>query len=138
MSKLVRFSVSLDEMLLMRFDNHIKGKNYKNRSEALRDLIREDLVEKEWENNDRVTGTITLVYDHHKGGLVNKLTNLQHNYHNMIVSTQHIHLDHDNCLEVIIVQGEAQAIKKLTSELKTVKGVKFGDLSMATFGKELV
>ena len=138
MSRIVRFSVSLEEELLKKFDGRIREKEYKNRSEALRDLIREDLVEMEWQKNARVAGTITLVYDHHKRGLVQKLTTLQHEYLPIIISTQHIHLDHNNCLEVIIVQGRAHALDQLTSQLKAVKGVKYGNLAMATSGKELV
>lgn len=138
MSHLVRFSVSLEEELLKRFDDRIKEQKYRNRSEALRDLIREDLVEREWQKNEKVAGTITLVYVHHKRGLVHRLTALQHEFHNMIISTQHIHLDHDNCLEVIIVQGEAHSLDQLTSKLKAVKGVKYGNLAMATCGTGLV
>lgn len=138
MSSLVRFSVSLEKELLKKYDDRIREKKYKNRSEALRDLIREDLVEMEWQKNAKVAGTITLVYDHHKRGLVQKLTTLQHEYHHIIVSTQHIHLDHDNCLEVIIVQGKAHALDQLTNKLKAVKGVKYGNLAMATCGNELV
>ncbi len=138
MSRLVRFSVSLEEELLKRFDFRIKEQRYKNRSEALRDLIREDLVSREWQKNEKVAGTITLVYDHHKRGLVQRLTDLQHKYHSIILSTQHIHLDHDNCLEVIIVHGKAHVIDELASKLKADKGVKYGNLAMATSGKELV
>lgn len=138
MSSLVRFSVSLEEELLKKFDDRIREQKYKNRSEALRDLIREDLVEREWQKNEKVAGTITLVYDHHRRGLVYSLTALQHEYHNIIISTQHIHLDHDNCLEVIIVHGKARALDQLTGKLKAVKGVKYGNLSMATCGKEIV
>jgi len=138
MSNLVRFSVSLEGELLKRFDDRIKGQKYKNRSEALRDLIREYLVEREWQNNEKVAGTITLVYDHHRRGLVYSLTALQHEYHHIIISTQHIHLDHDNCLEVIIVHGRARALNQLTDKLKAVKGVKYGNLSMATCGKGIV
>jgi CopG family transcriptional regulator, nickel-responsive regulator len=138
MSHLVRFSVSLEEELLKKYDDRIREQKYKNRSEALRDLIREDLVKMEWQKNEKVAGTITLVYDHHKRGLVHKLTILQHEYHNIIISTQHIHLDHNNCLEVIIVHGRARALDQLTSKLRAVKGVKYGNLAMATCGKELV
>lgn len=138
MSDLVRFSISLEESLLQKFDIHIKDKNYKNRSEAIRDLIREKLVEREWAENEKVAGTITLVYSHHKRGLVQKLTALQHHYHHMIISTQHIHLDHDNCMEVIITHGNARSLEELTYKLKTVKGVKYGNLAMATYGKELI
>lgn len=138
MSHLVRFSISLEKELLKRFDQHIREQEYKNRSEALRDLIREDLVTKEWQKNEQVAGTITLVYDHHKRGLVQRLTSLQHTYHHIIISTQHIHLDHDNCLEVIIVRGEAHALDQFASKLNAVKGVKYGNLAMATCGKELI
>ena len=137
MTNLVRFSISLDESLLQKFDLRLKEQNYKNRSEAIRDLIRENLIEKEWAQNAEVAGTITLVYDHHQRGLVQKLTAIQHSYHHMIISTQHIHLDHDNCLEVIIVHGKAHSLKQLTDKLKTAKGVKYGNLAMATSGKEL-
>lgn len=138
MTNLVRFSISLDESLLQKFDLRLQEQNYKNRSEAIRDLIRENLIEKEWAQNAEVAGTITLVYDHHRRGLVQKLTALQHSYHHMIISTQHIHLDHDNCLEVIIVRGKARSLAQLTDNLKTVKGVKYGNLAMATSGKELI
>lgn len=138
MSELVRFSISLEEALLQKFDLHIKEQNYKNRSEAIRDLIREELVEEEWAKNEKVAGTITLVYSHHKRGLVQKLTVLQHSYHHMIISTQHIHLDYENCLEVIIVHGKANSIAQLTDKLKAVKGIKYGNLAMATLGKELI
>ncbi len=138
MSRLVRFSISLEDELLQKFDLHLKEQKYKNRSEAIRDLIREELVEEEWAKNAQVAGTITLVYSHHKRGLVQKLISYQHAYHHLIISTQHIHLDHDNCLEVIIVQGKARSLQQLTDKLKAVKGVKYGNLAMATCGKELI
>lgn len=138
MSHLVRFSVSLEEELLKSFDKRIQEQRYKNRSEALRDLIREELVAGEWQKNEKVAGTITLVYDHHKRGLVQKLTSLQHEYHSIIISTQHIHLDHDNCLEVVVVRGKAHTLDQLASKLKAVKGVKYGNLAMATCGRELI
>lgn len=138
MSNLVRFSISLEEVLLQKFDLHINEQKYKNRSEAIRDLIREKLVKKEWAENEKVAGTITLVYSHHKRGLVQKLTTLQHDYHHMIISTQHIHLDHDNCMEVIIAHGKARSLEQLSDKLKTVKGIKYGNLAMATYGKELI
>ncbi len=138
MSNLVRFSISLEEVLLQKFDLHINEQKYKNRSEAIRDLIRAKLVKKEWAENEKVAGTITLVYSHHKRGLVQKLTTLQHDYHHMIISTQHIHLDHDNCMEVIIAHGKARSLEQLSDKLKTVKGIKYGNLAMATYGKELI
>ena len=138
MSNLVRFSISLEEVLLQKFNLHINEQKYKNRSEAIRDLIRAKLVKKEWAENEKVAGTITLVYSHHKRGLVQKLTTLQHDYHHMIISTQHIHLDRDNCMEVIIAHGKARSLEQLSDKLKTVKGIKYGNLAMATYGKELI
>ncbi|MBN1354119.1 MAG: nickel-responsive transcriptional regulator NikR [Candidatus Omnitrophica bacterium] len=131
MAKLVRFGVSLEETLLKAFDGHIKSKSYKNRSEAIRDLIREDFVKKQWRENRKVAGTITLVYNHHQRELVNALTELQHRYNNLIVSSHHVHLDRHNCLESIVVKGNAYNIKELADKLKASRGVMFGDLTMA-------
>ena len=138
MSDLVRFGVSLERELLNKFDRLVQEQGYTNRSEALRDLIRESLIKKEWVEGKEVAGAITLVYDHHKRELLNLLTDIQHEYHNLVVSTQHIHLDHDNCLEIIAVKGNSGEIDKLAHKLRATKGVKHGDLTMATTGKELV
>jgi len=137
MPKLVRFGVSLEKELLENFDRLIREKEYQNRSEAIRDLIRETLVKKEWLTGKEVAGTVTLIYNHHKRELVNKLTNIQHNFHKLIISSQHIHLDHDNCLETIVVKGKPKEIKKLAYKLRSTKGVKYGTLTMATIAKEL-
>jgi len=137
MSKLIRFGVSLKEELLRSFDKYIKGKEYKNRSEAIRDLIRERFVKKEWSENKEVAGTITLVYSHHKRELVNRLTDIQHDFHEIVISSQHIHLDHNNCLETIVAKGRSNEIEKLAYKLKSAKGVKYGALTMATVAKEL-
>lgn len=137
MNKLVRFGVSLEKDLLDKFDKQIREKNYPTRSKAISDLIREKNVQKEWVEGNEVAGTISLVFNHHKRELVNKLTNIQHNYHNLIISTQHIHLDHDNCLEVIIVKGNPREIEKLSQKLKATKGVKHTSLNMTTTGKEI-
>ena len=138
MSDLVRFGVSLERELLNKFDRLVQEQGYTNRSEALRDLIRESLIKKEWVEGKEVAGAITLVYDHHKRELLNLLTDIQHEYHDLVVSTQHIHLDHDNCLEIIAVKGNPGKIGKLAHKLRATKGVKHGDLTMATTGKELV
>ena len=138
MSELVRFGVSIDKGLLDKFDKYIREKNYPNRSEAFRDLIRESLVRKEWLKGDIVTGAITIVYNHHHRELVNKLNCIQHDYHELILSSQHIHLDDDNCLEAIIAKGNPKKIEELAYKLKGAKGVKHGDLTMATTGKNLV
>lgn len=137
MANLFRFGVSLEKKLLDEFDTLIKRKNYSNRSEAFRDLIRQELVKEEWAKSGEVVGAITLVYDHHKRELVNKLTDIQHDFQGTIISTQHIHLDHDNCLELIAVKGPAADITKLADTLKSVKGVKHGTLSMSSTGKGL-
>jgi len=137
MANLYRFGISLEKKLLDEFDTLIKRKNYSNRSEAFRDLIRQELVKEEWAKSGEVVGAITLVYDHHKRELVNKLTDIQHDFQGNIISTQHIHLDHDNCLELIAVKGSAADITRLADTLKSVKGVKHGTLSMSSTGKDL-
>ena len=138
MSSLIRFGISLNKSLLEKFDKLITNRGYTNRSEALRDLIREELVRREWLAGDDVAGTITLVYSHHTRELTTKLTNIQHKYHDLIISTQHIHLDHHNCLEVIVVEGNPKEIEKLASQLKATRGVKHSALTMATTGKNLL
>ena len=138
MSEIVRFGVSLEKELLEKFDILIKEKKYPNRSEAIRDLIRENLVKREWIEGKEVAGAITLVFDHHKRELVNILTDIQHDFHTLIISSQHIHLDHDNCLEIIVVRGKPTEVRELADKLRAAKGVKYGSLSIATTGKELV
>ncbi len=138
MSKIVRFGVSLEKKLLDKFDKLTKEKKYPNRSEAIRDLIREDLVKREWVEGKEVAGAITLVFDHHKRELMNTLTDIQHDFHILIISSQHIHLDHDNCLEIIVVRGKPIEVRELADKLRATKGVKYGSLSIATTGKELV
>lgn len=137
MSKIIRFGVSLEEALLEKFDRRIQGKNYASRSEAIRDLIREDLVKAEWESGKDVVGVITMVYDHHKRELVNKLTDIQHEFGKAIISSQHIHLDHYNCLEIIAVSGHPALAQKLADNLRSVKGVKHLTTNMSTTGKDI-
>ena len=137
MDELVRFGVSLDQRLLAEFDRHIRRKHYTNRSEALRDLIRNNLVEDEWDDDKETVGTITFVYDHHVRDLTGKLTDIQHDYHGQILSGMHVHLDHNHCLEVLVVKGKGTEIKKVADALVSVKGVKHGKLTMTTTGKSL-
>ncbi len=137
MSELVRFGVSLEEDLLNKFDRHIKKHKYTNRSEAIRDLIREELVKKEWTENKEVTGAITLVYDHHTRELVTKVLDVQHDYHACILSTQHIHLDHHNCFEIIVTKGKSKEIEELYQKIKSIKNVKHTGFMMATKGNDL-
>lgn len=137
MSKLVRFGVSLEEELLKKFDLLIKEKNYSNRSEAFRDLIRQELITKEWDLDAEIAGAITLIYDHHHRELLNKITDIQHDSQKVIISTQHVHLDHDNCLEIIAVRGKPGQVRKLAEQLKAIKGIKHATLSMSSTGKDI-
>ncbi len=137
---LSRFGVSIPTDLIHAFDDYIKQREYKNRSEAIRDLIREKLVEQEWEKEAegrRVVGTITYVYDHHKRELVNEILEIQHDFPDHVVVSQHVHLDHHNCLEVAIVQGEPVSLRTLTYKLKALKGIKHCQLTMTTTGADL-
>ncbi len=137
MSGIVRFGISLEKELLATFDRLIKERNYTNRSEALRDLIRQELVKKQWQQNKEIAGAITFVYDHHKRELLNKITDVQHNFQKVIISTQHIHLDHNNCLEIIAIRGNPKVAQKLQDNLKSIKGVKHTTLSMSSTGKDI-
>ena len=137
MSEIVRFGVSLEKSLLEKFDRLIDKKEYTTRSEALRDLIRQELVKEEWEEDQDVAGTITFIYDHHKRGLSSQLTDLQHDHQEIIISTQHIHLDHHNCLEIVAVKGNASDVQRLANALQSVKGVRHGALSMTSTGKSI-
>ena len=136
MSELIRFGISLEKNLLNDFDKLISNKQYSNRSEAIRDLIRNSLVEEEWKKGKDVAGAISLVYDHHKRELMDIIVDIQHDYQNMIIASQHAHLDHHNCLEVVIVKGKSEKIKALADKLRAVKGVKHGSLTLTTLGRE--
>lgn len=138
MSVLSRIGVAIDSDLLKKFDHLITQRGYTNRSEAFRDLIRDELVERTWESpNSQVVGTITLVYNHHVRLLSEKLTDIQHDFHRSILSTLHVHLDHDNCLEVLVVKGRSAEVRKVADVLISTKGVKHGRLSISTSGAEL-
>lgn len=139
MGKLVRFGVSLDEDLLAPFDALCERKAYPNRSEAIRDLIRKALVEEDWEdNNGQGAGTLTLVYDHHKHDLARRIMAIQHDAHDIIVTTLHVHLDHHNCLEVLVLRGEAARVRGLAQQLISCRGVKHGVFSPSSTGQDLV
>jgi CopG family nickel-responsive transcriptional regulator len=139
MGQTIRFGVSLDEALLEKFDALCDERCYQNRSEAIRDLIRNTLVQKEWEDTDKeIAGTLTLVYDHHKSDLAQRLTEMQHDSHDVILSSLHVHLDHHNCLEVLVLKGPGAAVRDLGQKLISTKGVKHGKLNLTTTGKDLV
>jgi len=138
MSALSRIGVAIDSELLEKFDKLIARRGYTNRSEAFRDLIRDELVEESWaEPQSEVVGTVTLVYDHHVRLLNEKLTDFQHHHFHHILSTLHVHLDHDHCLEVLVVRGKAAQVKRIADALVSTKGVKHGRLTLASTGAEL-
>lgn len=131
MENVTRIGVSLEPDLLKKFDKLIEKKGYGNRSKAVRDLIRKALVTETYEKGDKqVYGTITMVYDHHVGGLTSKLLRYQHDYRNNIMTTSHVHLDHDNCLEVVVVKGKAKSVKEMADKIASVRGVRHGELSI--------
>lgn len=133
-----RFSVSLPPMLLEQLDEMTREKGYVNRSQAIADMIRAHLVEhRQQDGKSEIAGTITLVYDHHKQHVQETLTDIQHDHHEVIVSTIHVHLDHHNCLEVLVVRGQAGVIKKIADALIAAKGVKHGKLTVTTTGKDM-
>jgi CopG family nickel-responsive transcriptional regulator len=138
MSELSRIGVAIDSDLLEKFDQLIAKRGYTNRSEAFRDLIREELVEQAWESPERkVVGTVSILYDHHVRLLNKKLTDLQHEHYHHVLSTLHVHLDHDHCLEVLVVRGKAGEVRKIADGLIAAKGVKHGRLTITTSGAEL-
>jgi CopG family transcriptional regulator, nickel-responsive regulator len=135
MAEIVRFGVSLENALLQQFDRLIKEQRYTNRSEAIRDLIRQELLKKEWTEDQEVAGAITYIYDHHQRDLLNRIIDVQHDFHEVIKSTQHIHLDHHNCLEIVAVKGNSTLISNLSNTLKALKGVRHGSLSISGIGQ---
>ncbi|MGB9677336.1 MAG: nickel-responsive transcriptional regulator NikR [Candidatus Ratteibacteria bacterium] len=137
MGKLRRFGVSMEENLLKKFDNFIKKQKYKNRSEAIRDIIREKFVVEEWEKGENVAGCIVIVYEHDVREIVDKIIDIQHKFSKFIISTQHIHMDEENCMEIIAVKGKVEKIKELYFYLKALKGVKYSSIIKATTGRGL-
>jgi len=134
---LSRFSISMAGDLVGQLDDMVRSKGYANRSQAVAEMVRARLVEHNSQlGNREIAGTITLVYDHHKPHLQAALTDIQHDHHNVIISTLHVHLDHHNCLEVLVVRGKAPVIKKIADELLATKGVIHGKLTITTTGKE--
>ena len=127
----VRFGVSLEKELLAELDKYAKENRFANRSQAIRNLINKNLAEQKWQCDNIVAGSITLVFDHHKNDLQKNLTNIQHDYHHEILSSQHFHLDHDNCLEIIAVKGKASVLTELADKLIAVKGIQHGKLTMS-------
>jgi len=125
-----RFGVSLEEDLLEKLDLFVKQNHFPNRSQAIRNLINKNLVEKSWDENKIVAGAIVIVYDHHRRELQSKSTDLQHDFNDFILSVQHVHLDHNNCLETIAVKGKAKKLRELADKLIGLKGIVHGELVM--------
>ena len=137
--ELMRIGVSLPEKLLSRFDDIILQRGYSSRSEGIRDAIRNYIVHYEWMSDvqgERV-GVITHVYAHSQRGLVENITEIQHEYGGIIQSSLHVHLDHDNCLEVVVLRGDGQDVKKAAERMMALKGVKHVKLTTTSIGKEL-
>ncbi len=134
---LKRFGVSMEDELLRKFDQYLEQHKYRNRSEALRDLVRKSLVVEEWDHNRETVGAITLIYDHHTPGLSQKLNSLQHDFSGQVIASTHVHLDHHHCLEVIVARGKARKLKELADRLTAQRGVKYGSLTGATTAKDL-
>ncbi len=136
---LKRIGISLEDVLLDQFDDEIERRQWANRSEAVRDLIRDLLVKREWEDGDQETmAVVVLVYDHHTHDLGHKLTHIQHEDHQQVISTMHIHMDEENCLEILILKGKAADIRRTGDRLVGTKGVKLGRFIPTTQGRSLV
>jgi CopG family nickel-responsive transcriptional regulator len=137
MTGLERFSISIEKSLYRTMMKLLDKKGYANRSEFIRDLIRKELVEEEWKNNEEALGTITLIFDHHKHQLSERLLDLQHHYHQEIMASTHVHLDQHLCVETILARGKARKIEELANRLKKEKGVIHASLSLGSIGKML-
>jgi len=127
----VRFSVSLGEELLKELDDYVKDNNFANRSLGLRYLIEKNIVEKKWHCNNIVAGAVVMIYDHHKKEIIARANDIQHDYFNVILSSQHYHLDHDMCMEIIAVKGKAKTLTELADKLISIKGIRHGKLLMS-------
>jgi CopG family nickel-responsive transcriptional regulator len=137
MAELIRTGVSIEQDLLDKFDELIVKRGYGNRSEALRDLIREALVAEEVNSNKSVVATLSMIYDHHRPELSSKLTEAQHHHHHNVLAATHVHLDEKNCFEVVIMKGPAGEVKHMADHMLSLKGVKHGKLVMTTTGKDI-
>ena len=135
-SSLKRFGISMDGSLLRKFDDLVKMKGYENRSEAVRDLVREAIVQQSYEDNEQIiAGSILLFYSHHQRNLLEEMTKIQHSVHDLILATTHFHLGHDSCLEIIVVKGKAKEIRELSHKLTSLKGVAYGNFTAAPIEK---
>jgi len=125
----------MDAHLLKKLDGYCKEHHYSNRSEAIRDFVRKALVQEEWDHNKETVGALTIIYDHHLPQLSQKINELQHDFHGKVISSLHVHLDHDTCMEVIVMRARARKIKDLSDSLTALRGVKYGSLTGSTIGR---
>jgi CopG family nickel-responsive transcriptional regulator len=137
MSDLVRLSLSLDRALLDRLQDMIAESGYTNRSEFVRDLLRDQIVQRQWELNEEAIGTITVLYDHHARMLSEKLTDLQHDHHENVMATMHVHLDEHLCVETVLVRGPAEQLRRLANAIRQQRGVLHATLSTSSTGRTL-
>ena len=137
MANIVRTGVSLEQELLRQFDESIRERGYQNRSEAIRDLIRDHLISREADKNKVVAGTLTIIYDHHRPNLTEKLVEVQHHAGSQVLAATHVHLDHHNCLEVVIMKGRSGSIRAVANAILSLQGVKHGQLVVTSTGKDL-
>jgi len=135
--KVKRISISIPSNLLDMFDKVMNTKSYSSRSKAFRDLIREKLVEEEWKENEEVAGTVTLIYNHETHDVLDKLTEIEHHFLRNIISTMHVHLNKENCLEILALRGKASEVRSISGKVIGLKGVKHGRLVMTTTGEKL-
>ncbi len=137
MSNLVRLSFSIERDLHQKLAKLVASSGYTNRSEFIRDLVRDRLVERQWQSDEETIGTITIIYDHHKSNVAARLTKLQHSIHNSVLASTHVHLDEKLCAEVIIVRARAGCIRKLTDSLRRQKGILHAVLTTSSTGMDL-
>jgi CopG family transcriptional regulator, nickel-responsive regulator len=137
MPKVVRLTFSIEEPLCKAFEELVKQGGYTNRSEFVRDMIRGQLVSRQWKKDEETLGTVTIVYNHHLRRVGEKLTDVQHHHHEQVLASTHVHLSHDLCAEVIIIRGKASEIQHIADELRQQKGVLHAALSMSTTGKDI-
>ena len=137
MTELIRLSISLEKPLCEKLDKMVKTSGYSNRSEYIRDLIRDRMVSEQWEKSEEVLGTITLIYNHHQRELSEKITDIQHDHHDQVLASTHVHLTHDICAEMIMVKGAAESISRLADILRQQRGVLHSGLTMSSSGREL-
>ena len=134
MSTITRISISIEENVIQQFDDLTQRQGFPTRSEAIKHLIRSALVQQQWKQGDVIAGVITLIYDHHKSRLTQKIVEAQHDFGDLVICSQHAHLDHHNCMENIIVRGRVEQIQQLHRALSAIKGMKHTVLSMTTTG----